>query len=345
MKVKEIKSKKRWEGFTSKVSERTFLQAWNWGEFQKKMKKEVWRLGVFEEDNLVGVLFAFEEKAKRGNHLLAPHAPLLRVQDYERKMKAFEALFLKLKEIARQRKVNFLRVAPVLERNEENKKLFSNFGFRKAPIHAHAEVTWQLDLSSSKEDLLMDMRKNTRYYIRKAGRNENISIEKSSEIESLEAFNDLYRKTVKRHDFVPFSKDYVKKEFQSFSEDDGVMVFTGKLEGRPVVSSIVIFWQGRAFYHHGASIPVDPPVSYGVQWEIIKEAKKRGCKFYNFWGIADIDLKAEGAKKHPWWGLTLFKQGFGGFKERYVKTQDLPLSVLYWPNFLLETIRRIKRGY
>ncbi|GAI33015.1 unnamed protein product, partial [marine sediment metagenome] len=33
------------------------------------------------------------------------------------------------------------------------------------------------------------------------------------------------------------------------------------------------------------------PASYLLQWEAIKEAKNRGCKLYNFWGIAEIESK------------------------------------------------------
>jgi len=78
-----------------------------------------------------------------------------------------------------------------------------------------------------------------------------------------------------------------------------------------------------------------------LQWEAIKEAKQRGCERYNFWGIADEKSKI---KKHPWWGLSLFKMGFGGYRKEYVKTQDLPLSPSYWLTFIFEKIRKIKRG-
>ena len=57
--------------------------------------------------------------------------------------------------------------------------------------------------------------------------------------------------------------------------------------------------------------------------EAIKEAKKRGCKVYDFWGFTD----PEKFPKHPWAGPTLFKMGFGGHKEEYVKTQD-------WDDFI-----------
>jgi lipid II:glycine glycyltransferase (peptidoglycan interpeptide bridge formation enzyme) len=102
-----------------------------------------------------------------------------------------------------------------------------------------------------------------------------------------------------------------------------------------------------AFYHHGSSISEQKvPVSYLLQWEAIKEAKQRGCRSYNFWGIApDVKEKLDIAKsRHPWAGLTLFKMGFGGRIKEYVKTQDFPISFSYWLTFIFERLRKIKRG-
>jgi len=97
-----------------------------------------------------------------------------------------------------------------------------------------------------------------------------------------------------------------------------------------------------AFYHHGASQNTYPkiPTAYAVQWAAIREAKKRGIKLYNFWGIAPD----ENDKKHPWAGLTLFKKGFGGYRTNYLHAQDLPLSWKYWISWSIELIRRKMRN-
>ena len=69
----------------------------------------------------------------------------------------------------------FIRVAPLLERNNENSALFKKFGFIIAPMHASAyEATWKLDITPSEEDLLKGMRKTTRYLIRQAQKNTDI---------------------------------------------------------------------------------------------------------------------------------------------------------------------------
>jgi len=140
---------------------------------------------------------------------------------------------------------------------------------------------------------------------------------------------------------VPFSENYLKNEFNTFNQDDEVMIFLGRYKEETISAALIIFWSNMAFYHHGASSfkYSKIPASYLLQWEAIKEAKKRGCNIYNFWGIAPDENP-----NHPWRGLTLFKMGFGGYKKEYVKTQDFPLSNKYWLTYAIEKIRKSKRG-
>ena len=121
----------------------------------------------------------------------------------------------------------------------------------------------------------------------------------------------------------------------------GTKVFTAWHNNQPLASAVIVFYGNSAFYHHGASAESKIPSAYLLQWEAILEAKRRGHKFYNFWGIVPDEVAAKG---HPWAGITLFKKGFGGFRTDYLHAQDLPLSWRYWPNYLLETMRRVKRG-
>lgn len=340
LEVKEINNKDAWENFLKECQEKTFLQSWNWGEFQKARGEKIMRLGVFSQDRILGVVLVVKISAKRGTFLFLPHGPVIKYQTKNSEKEILEALLGELKKIAKKERAAFIRVSPICERNEENMSIFKNLGFRNAPIHMHAELTWELDLKPNEEEILKGMRKTTRYLIKQAEKNSEIKIIKSREPADLETFRDIYQETVLRHRFVPFSKDYLEKEFQAFKSSDEIIIFLGKYKEKVVSSAIIVFWQNCAFYHHGASLSEynKIPVSYLLQWEVIKEAKSRGCQFYNFWGIAH-----DTGKNHPWAGLTLFKQGFGGYKKEYVKTQDYALSFGYWPTYLFEKLRRLKR--
>ena len=343
--IKEINNKEVWENFLLGCNEKTFLQSWNWGEFNKAMGNKIWRWGIYDNNNLISVVFFYKIQAKRGTFLFLPHAPSVTVvkeDGLSLRYEIIKTLLEKLKEIAKEEKASFIRIAPIWERNKENIELFKKIGFREAPIHMHPELTWELDIIPSEDEILMKMRKTTRYLIKQARKTKEIEIIQSNRLKDLETFNKLYQETVDRHHFVPFSSDYLKNEFLAFLKDDQILFFLGKYKGEGVSSAMIIYWQGMGFYHQGASFSKYPkiPVSYLLQWEAIKEAKRRGCKLYNFWGIAPI----ENLKRHPWAGLTLFKMGFGGYKKEYVKTQDLILSPKYWLNFIIEKIRKTKRG-
>jgi peptidoglycan pentaglycine glycine transferase (the first glycine) len=349
MELKEITNKQEWESFLSEQTEKTFLQSWNWGEFNSKMGGKIWRFGIYNQEKLISVAFVYKISARRGTFLFIPHGPVvaegLSGQD---KKEILELILVQLSDIAGKEKASFIRVAPIFARNEENENVFLDLGFRQAPIHMHPEVTWELDITLPEEELLMNMRKTTRYLIRQAEKNPDVEIIISDKIEDLKLFWPVYLETAKRHNFVVFSEKYLEAEFDSFIGDKQISIFLGKYKGQVVSAAIFVFWQDMCFYHQSGSLSQfnKIPVSYLLQWQAIKEAKNKGCRTYNFWGIApDIKTESDAQKsKHPWAGLSLFKMGFGGYVKNYVKTQDLIISNKYWINYIIETFRKRKRN-
>ncbi len=349
MEIKEITSKTEWEGFLEQCTEKTFLQAWNWGEFQISLGKKIWRFGIYEGTKLVSVALVIKMTARRGSFLLIPHGPVVNNQDTRYKIQIVKALLEKLKELAKMEKVDFIRVSPIWERTLENEKLFKGLGFRLRPLHTHPESSWKLDITPSEEFILDHMRKTTRYLIKKHQGDKDIEIVKSVDITDIEIFNRLHLEVVKKQKFVPFSLEYFQKEFAAFADDNQIAIFFAKYKGQIIAASYEIFWpaswaggSGIGFYHHAALLPEfrKLPVSYLLQWESIKEAKKRGCSVYDFWGQID-PVKFP---RHPYAGPTLFKMGFGGQTHEYVKTQDFVISQKYWINYIIETMRRMRRG-
>jgi len=340
MNIQEIKDKNIWEGFFEQSKEKTFLQSWNWGEFQKAMGNKIWRLGIFGEAKLLSVTLVIKTEAKRGSFLFVPHGPVIKKQSEKQKAQILKLLLNELKKIAKEERVDFIRISPTWKRNKENIEIFRKLDFRNAPIHMHPELSWELDISSSEDELLMGMRKTTRYLIRQGLKNKEIKIIQSKELKDIEIFNEISKQTVKRHHFVPFSLEFLKKQLSAFNSDNQISIFLAKYQEEIIASGIFIFWQNIGFYHHGASSLKHPkiPASYLLQWEAIKEAKKRNCKVFNFWGII-----SEKEKSHPWAGLSLFKKGFGGYEKSYVKTQDFPVSKKYWLIFIFEKLRKTKR--
>ena len=330
--IKEIENKDIWEGFLDENQEKSFLHSWSWGEFQKALGEKIWRLAIIDNDKIQGVALIIKVSAKRGTFFLCPHGPILKDK------KLLKDLLEYLKELAKREKAGFIRFSPIWPR--ETEALFKDLGFRRAPIHIHPENNWILRLEETESELLMGMRKTTRNLIRRAIKDPDVVIEKRNDLEAVEEFNKIYQATYERQDFVPFSSDYLKKEFLAF--ENNIEIFLGKYKGDVTAGAMIIYWQNKGYYHQGASSREYPkiPVSHLLQWEALKEAKARGCDLYSFWGVAPQD-----EPKHPWQGITLFKQGFGGELEKYARTQDFVLSSKYWLNYVVEKLRSKKRGF
>lgn len=355
MEIREVIDKKLWEDFLLQCQQKTFLQSWNWGEFHKSMGNKIWRFGMYQESNLIAVALTVKISAKRGSFLLVPHGPVTeqqatrdlsaeagKQQETNNKRQVLEVLLEQLKELARQEKADFIRISPIMERGPENNEIFKFLGFRKGPLHYHPESSWKLDISKSENELIVGMRKTTRYLIKKAERDHDIEIVKSTDLTDMEMFYKIHTPVAELQKFVPFSLQYLKKEFQAFLPDGNISLFFAKYKGGYIATAFEIFWSGIGFYHHAALLPEYKkiPAAYLLQWEAIKEAKKRGCEVYDFWGYADPYKNP----KHPYAGPTLFKMGFGGYKQEYVKTQDFIISQKYWLNYAVELARKIKRG-
>jgi len=336
MEIKEITNKEEWEGFLQERTEKTFLHSWQWGEFQRLMRGKVWRFGLREGTSLKAVALVVKVKAQRGTFLLVPHGPITNPN-----FQIVQTLLQKLKEIAKEENVSFIRINPIWERNKENNVIFKQLGFRRAPIQMHPEASWKLNLAPSKEQLFSGMRKTTRYLLRHAMNDKDIAVQQSNSLADVAIFSKLHEQVSLRQTFIPFSREYLENELQVFQKDDGVRLFFGTYKGEIAAAAFVVFWSGIGFYHHAASLPKFSKLSipYLLQWEAMKEAKRRGCVLYDFWGYVDPKTQP----KHPWAGPTLFKQGFGGQAKLYVKTQDYPLSWKYWPTAFFETVRRMRR--
>ena len=332
MEIREIENKSEWENFLSECKDKTFLQSWNWGEFQEMMGNKIWRLGIYNNEELFSVALAVKVRAKRGTFLLIQHC-----------FSMSEILLDKLKEIAEEEDCDYIRIAPLLEKNEENNKIFRDLGFKNSPMHASAyEATWKLNITLSEEELLKNMRKTTRYLIRQAQKDVNIETFRRWSIDDVDIFNQIHQEVVRVQKFTPFSLEYLKNEFSVFLSDNQASLFFGEYKGQIIATAFVIFWSNVGFYHHAALLPKyhKIPIAYLLQWEAIKEAKRRGCVLYDFWGY--VDPKENPG--HPWAGPTLFKMGFGGKSYQYVKTQDFPLSKKYWLTYFFEKLRKTKRG-
>lgn len=339
MKIEFIKNKKEWDDFVSKQEYSLFTQYSAYGDFYEAIGEQSWIVGIYDNEKLVGGSLIVSVHARRGNFLFMPYGPIL---DYTND-KSFSELIKFVRKFAYEKQYDFIRVSPFIDNTSKHMELFAENGFRNAPLHMLAETTWLLDISETEEKLLSGMKKNHRNLVRKCIR-EDVNVQKTTSKEALDRLNSLHDVTAKKHNFHRFSYEYITKEFNVFSIDDEALIFEAYLpDGTHDASSIIIFKGNMSAYRHSASLNINPklPSSYLIQWEAILESKRRSKKFYNFWGVVPDGSK----KSHPFAGITHFKKGFGGFQKNLLHCQDLPITKKYWITFIIETIRKIKRGF
>ncbi|MEA3354907.1 MAG: peptidoglycan bridge formation glycyltransferase FemA/FemB family protein [Patescibacteria group bacterium] len=324
---KPILKKSIWEKFLQSSDQVNFLQSWNWGKFHLSLGHSIIRLGFYKSKKLIGVALLIKIKAKRGSYLECPGGPVIPWQNKS----VVKRVFKDLKNQAVKESVSFIRIRPNIKVGLVDLKAL---GLIKSPMHLHAESTWMLKLNLSTQELLANMRKNTRSAIKKA-KKLNLKVTSSTNHKDIDTLFKLQLETVKRKKFTPFNKEYFSKQFKAFNPDHQIQIFKASYKGRVLAISFIIFYGNQAVYHYSGSSSKyrHIPASYALQWAIIKQAKKKQFPYYNFWGYTNNP-------HHRFYGPSLFKKGFGGFELNYQPAHDLPLKPSYWLIYIFETLRR-----
>ena len=280
---------------------KSFLQSPAWLAFQNSLNRKTWEI---EGINTIKYNLPFGK-----SYLYAPRCG----------GNFLSASFLeKIREISAKENAIFYKVEPLdFARGKPDLK---SFGFIKSH-NIQPRRTIILDITESEQELLGEMHYKTRYNIQLA-RKRGVEIKKQDTRNNnqtyFEEFWRLIKETTRRDNFRPHPKEYYRKML----EIPGVELFVAEFNGKVIAANIMIFYDKTATYLHGASDYErrNLMAPFLLQWEQIKEAKKRGCNEYDFWGIDE--------KKWP--GVTRFKKGFGGKEIFYPGAFDLIFQPIWY---------------
>ena len=333
--VKTVENQTEWDEFVTAHQDANFLQSWDFYEFYFSRGFDIVRRGIYDENGqLVGVYAGEVEPAKRGRHLAVAGGPIFDWTNQEVK----NLIFSDMRQQAKKLKCTFVRVRPQFQNTPENAKIFQQLGFRKAPMYLSVEFAGVLNLENSEEEILKNMRQRLRRALRKAEKNQ-IIIEKTSDPKAIHDFYQIELQTAKRHDFYAFSEDFLTKQFAAFAKNDEAVLYIAKLNGEILAENFMIFYGNEASYHYGVSSELGTKYSGAplLHMEAMRDARKRGIKRYNFWGIVD-----ENDTKHRFYGVSVFKRGFGVEELKYLEARDLVLDKIsyYTKTLPIETLRR-----
>lgn len=325
-----------WAAVLKRFPEANFLQSPSWGKVNDLIGHK-----VIVEYNLTDEAGKSSEvphywcqmivkAAKRGRYLEVPGGPLLDWNDATAKT----LVFTKIREVAERERCVFVRLRPQLMVSELDK--LAGLGLQKAPMHLHAEHTVILDLTKSEEILLSEMRRQTRYEVRRAEKM-GMQVTWDDSLESFEEFHQVQVQTAQRQHFVPPDLKTLLAEREAFGEKARLYV-AKTADSDPVAYGLILMDGEEAEYFEAASTELNHklPGAYALQWRVMCDLKQLGIKRYNLWGIAP-----PGQPEHRYAGVTTFKKGFGGTVVEFVPAQDLIIKhSRYLVNQAVETMRK-----
>lgn len=302
----------------------SFLQSWQWGEFQKKTGKKAWRLTVREQGCAKMAAQAIKLSLPFGQSLLyVPHGP---VGPFERV--AFEALLGGLSSLAQEEKCLFLRLDPPWLKDAPEATQLASLGFKKAHKDIQPSQTLLVDLEPEEEQVILGFKPKTRYNVRLAQRHGVTVGEVPLGDARMGDFLELLAETAQRDGFYLHPPSYYEDMMSVLGPDKAVRLFvaTGK-DGQAVSGALVDFWQGVATYLHGASRHSARQLMspYALHWEIMRRCRQEGFRHYDLNGISQ-----EGDHK-GWEGITRFKRGFAPQADLVLTAGTWELPYQAWP--------------
>jgi lipid II:glycine glycyltransferase (peptidoglycan interpeptide bridge formation enzyme) len=176
-------------------------------------------------------------------------------------------------------------------------------------------LTLILDLNKTDAELLNDMAKKTRQYIRKSA-SEAITIEKVKSREDLDKCLDIYQATANRAKFNIHDRQYYYDVFSKLASHS--QLFAAYYEGEPISFLWLAISADTAFELYGGMNEKGQELrtNYALKWYAIRKCKEWGLTRYDFGGLLDG-------------GVTTFKKGWAEGDTLLAGTFDKKLSMFY----------------
>ena len=334
--MKDATSKAEWDDFITSHKEANFLQSWDFYEFHLSRGKKVVRRLMLRDGKIVAAYAGVVETAKRGKYLAIAGGPIL---DWNNS-KLVKAVFDDIRECGTSAGCTFIRVRPQLELSNKSLELMKKLGLTRAPMYLSVEYAGILDLSKSKEEILAGASQGFRRKLRKAEKLD-IEVVDSDDNKSITDFCRLEKLHAERQQYVAFSGEFLKKQFEAFRAGGEVLIYTARKDGEILAQNFMIFYGSEASYHYGVSSELGTKYSAAPLLHIaaMDEARRRGCTRYNLWGIVGKEETS-----HRFYGVSEFKRSFGCEELKYTPAHDMVLKPLkYQVTKIIETARKKKR--
>jgi len=330
--------KENYNRFVAESPSGSFLQSWEWGEWQEALGRKIFRYWILDD---IGERTASIQLIKiplpfGRYYLYSPYGPVVD-GDYELRITNYEFLLQELQK--RFADSIFIRIEPkgkTAIRNPQSAIVKSN--------NIQPAKTLLIDLSKSEEQLLAEMHHKTRYNI-KVAQKHGVEIKDEFEISvgyglfASEAV-ELIANTAARQGFKGYGADYYNKLIDFFAVKNRVdlklHIYKAIYQNQILASAIMVdFGKIRTFLFGGsAEENKNVMAPYLLHWQAMLSARAQKMAVYDFWGTETSSGNVP--------GFVRFKLGFGGTEQSYAGAYDYIISKPWYRCYgLLRSINKM----
>ena len=299
------------------------LQLWAWGQVKAGHGWVAERIFAYEEDTIVGAAQVLIR------HLPTPFRSFAYVPRGPIGSSDYTAEFLE--KITALVKRDHHSVALSIE--PDTLEFDKPEGWVRSTNKVLSAETILLDLNKSESDLLADMAKKTRQYIRKSAA--DVTIKQVRKREDIDACLKIYRDTSTRAGFNLHNDQYYLDVFLQMQ--DYSPIFVAYVNEEPVAFLWLAISGDTAYELYGGvnESGQELRANYALKWHAIRKVKEWGLSRYDFGGLVAG-------------GVSNFKHGWSSEVTVFAGTFDRPLSPFYtlWSKglpFAKKTLQKVRR--
>jgi serine/alanine adding enzyme len=343
-----------WQSFLEGCGSGDFLHDWEWAEVAALDGQPQRRFVAIQDGQLVGLAAAQVRRMAMGRSFwYVPHGPVLDYAD-PRGAERLRALAIGLRSAARESRAIAVKLEPRLERGSAEAALFARLHHDRRTLQVGQTRVVAL---ADDDELMAGFDKDTRYAVRRAGR-EGVRVEAidhAADPAAVDRLHELVLETQLRAGFPRPSLERYRTVWRALGGAGRAVIFEARRDGELLASGMLVLEGNRSFYLFAGSrreARGEPKryASYLLQWEMMRHAREAGSLEHDLWGIAPPGVGPD----HPWYGVGLFKKGFGGREVVWAGTWDVIVDpTLYrlrgtmararaWGGEALQAVRRAR---
>jgi lipid II:glycine glycyltransferase (peptidoglycan interpeptide bridge formation enzyme) len=312
-----------WQELLGQCASGDFLHDWSWADVAAFDGQPQRRFVAEDSGELVAIVAAQVRRLPLGRSFwYVPHGPVL---DYEHPQAAdrLRAVAIGLREAARRDRALAVKLEPRLEKGSR-----ATGAFAKLRHEAGTLQVGQTRLVELADDatLMAGFDKDTRYAVRRAERQgvEISAVADAGDLEAIDALHALVLETQRRAGFPKPPLQRYRLAWRSLASAGRATIFEARRQGVLLASAMLVVEGDRSFYLFSGSRREEKGepkhyASYALQMAIMRHARGAGARVHDLWGIAP----EEAGPEHPWYGVGLFKKGFGGRPVAWAGTWDI----------------------